>query len=81
MRLREASLSDMARELRRRARRTCRRCGGYGHVGPLESCTSSAVATTCPRCQGTGYEEWPELRDLAGRLEWLAGGGGCTPGS
>ena len=76
MELRDASLSDIARELRRRATRTCRRCGGYGHICPRESHSSTAMATTCPCCHGTGLEPWPELQDLADRLELLAGGEG-----
>jgi len=68
----EASLADVARELHRRARKTCSHCGGYGHVCPPEH-TSSAMAnaSTCARCGGTGYEPWPELYALAAQLERL----------
>jgi len=72
--LRQVSLRDIAVELRRRAKRTCSRCGGYGHVCPPGHLSASANAMTCPRCHGTGYEPWPELLALAGQLEGLEGG-------
>jgi len=70
--LSQASLRDIAGDLRRRAKRTCSRCGGYGHVCPPgHMSTTTANAATCPRCHGTGYEPWPELLILAEQLEQL----------
>jgi len=71
--LKQATLSQIAEELRRRARRTCRGCGGYGHVCPPP--WTSAMATTCPRCRGAGLEPWPELLALAQELSQLEPGG------
>ena len=73
MKLREASLSSIAVELRRRAARTCSHCGGYGYQRRSESSTS-VDHTGCPSCKGTGYEKWPELLALAKRLEQLVEG-------
>ncbi|MBC8447800.1 MAG: hypothetical protein H8D78_08625 [Chloroflexi bacterium] len=73
--LSQACLRDIAAELRRRAKRTCSRCGGFGHVCPPGHMSYTAAnAATCPRCQGTGYEPWPELLALAEQLEGLERG-------
>jgi hypothetical protein len=68
--LSEASLREVAEELRGRARRTCRGCGGRGGYWPERHGATAAVAQYfCTRCGGTGFEAWTELLEIAERLE------------
>jgi len=69
--LHDASLADIARELRRRAKRTCSHCGGNGlnHDANRESTVTASLA--CSHCGGSGYELWPELEAAAEQIEAL----------
>ncbi len=69
--LQDASLRQIAQELRRRARRTCGGCGGYGVPASMMNASTTTMIVGC-RCQGTGYEDWPALQALAKKLEKLA---------
>lgn len=64
--LRDASLADIARELRRRAKRTCSFCGGS------ESTATAPLA--CSQCGSSGYELRPELEAAAAQLEVVVTG-------
>jgi len=70
--LKDASLRQIAQELRRRAKRTCGGCGGYGVPGSMRNASTTATVFIPCRCQGTGYEPWDELNDLAEKLEEMA---------
>lgn len=68
----KATLREVAEELRGRARRTCRECGGRGRFWPERHGSTAPVAQYfCARCNGTGFEAWTELLELAERLEAL----------
>lgn len=56
----DATLAEMADELRRRARLPCPVCQGV-------------AGRVCPRCAGRGYTDWPELWELAEVLRNVAG--------
>ncbi len=81
--LRDATLDQMVAELRRRAKRTCDRCGGFGVLGATDAerggfsasrraSRTSDFGRACPRCRGAGYEDDPKLLALAERLEQLS---------
>lgn len=73
--LKDASLRQIAVELRRRAKRTCGGCGGYGIPAAMRNASTTATMVVGCRCKGTGYEHWDELERLAADMERLAEAG------
>ncbi len=68
--LKDATLGEIADELRRRANRSCDMCGGFGHFH--DPGTNPTPDTHCPKCHGTGLIVNVDLAQAAEQLKKAA---------